>query len=274
MSTTSIQGEETQLAQTVEMFEVIAQSQPLDYQSLEILKEAYLKLGRDDDAIRTSKRIADAYLQLGQFSSAILEYETLLQRCPEDEQVQAALNQLASQTRDLDSSQEGSGNTARFNKRAGGITPLRGEDGRTTMRRVFVESRMITENDFEKCWSVPDSSKPPTDVIDPFIQTLADKAGVPVDKSLRLLSDKTRMGFLPLDRYDVDIELTRTFPVELCRRWCVLPFERMSKAILIATANPFSQHAAEQLAAHTSNRLVWYLAHPVEIAKNLRKAFR
>ena len=73
------QEEEAQLAQTVEMFEVIAQTQPYDYQSLEILKEAYIKLGREPDAINTSKRIAHAYVQMGQFSSAILEYETILQ---------------------------------------------------------------------------------------------------------------------------------------------------------------------------------------------------
>ena len=39
-------SEEAQLAQTIEMFEVITQSQPQDYQSLEILKEAYVKLGK------------------------------------------------------------------------------------------------------------------------------------------------------------------------------------------------------------------------------------
>ena len=55
-------SEEAQLAQTVEMFEVITQSQPQDYQSLEILKEAYSKLGRQKDVIATSKRIAEAYV--------------------------------------------------------------------------------------------------------------------------------------------------------------------------------------------------------------------
>jgi hypothetical protein len=52
--------------------------------SLEILKEAYLKLGRHDDVIITSKRIAEAYVQLGQLSSAILEYESVLQSRPDD----------------------------------------------------------------------------------------------------------------------------------------------------------------------------------------------
>lgn len=42
---TQTQGEEAQLLQTIEMFEVIVQSQPNDCQSLEILKEASSKAG-------------------------------------------------------------------------------------------------------------------------------------------------------------------------------------------------------------------------------------
>src|ERR1039458_5830171 len=87
-------AEEAQLKQTVEMFEVIVQSQPNDCQSLEILKEAYTKLGREPDVIRISKRIAEAYAEMGQLSSAILEYETVLQRQPNDVEVQTALRQI------------------------------------------------------------------------------------------------------------------------------------------------------------------------------------
>jgi hypothetical protein len=94
MASTLSPSEAAQLAQTIEMFEVITQSQPQDYQSLEILKEAYSKLGRESDVIGTSKRIAQAYVQMGQLSSAILEYETILQRHPNDPDVQAALKQI------------------------------------------------------------------------------------------------------------------------------------------------------------------------------------
>jgi hypothetical protein len=41
--------EHSQIVQTIEMFEVILQTQPDDYQSLEILKEAYSKVGRTAD---------------------------------------------------------------------------------------------------------------------------------------------------------------------------------------------------------------------------------
>src|SRR5256885_13851500 len=96
MPSTLNPGEESQLEQTIEMFEVITQSQPHDYQSLEILKEAYSKLGRDKEAVTTSKRIAEAYVQMGQLSSAILEYETILQRFPDDPDVKSALQRIES----------------------------------------------------------------------------------------------------------------------------------------------------------------------------------
>src|SRR5580658_9007736 len=97
MSMTTLNPDEAaQLTQTIEMFEVIVQSQPADTQSLEILKEAYTKLGREDDLVNTSKRIATAYLHQGQLSSAILEYETVLQRRPEDKDVREALKDIES----------------------------------------------------------------------------------------------------------------------------------------------------------------------------------
>ena len=96
-------SEEAQLAQTIEMFEVITQSQPQDYQSLEILKEAYAKLGREQDVLRTAKRIAQAYVTMGQLSSAILEYESILQRYPDDADVLAALGEIESKANSLGS---------------------------------------------------------------------------------------------------------------------------------------------------------------------------
>jgi hypothetical protein len=89
-----------------------------------------------------------------------------------------------------------------------------------------------------------------------------------------VLVDKSRLCYLPLEKYDVDLDLCRTFPPDVCRRWSVLPFDRMSKAILVATANPFNRQAAKEIAEATKSRLLWYLAPPAEIVKNLRKAFR
>jgi tetratricopeptide (TPR) repeat protein len=281
MATTTLHsGEEAQLQQTIEMFEVIVQSQPNDCQSLEILKEAYTKLGREQDVINTSKRIAQAYMQSGQLSSAILEFETVLQRRPDDAEVQAALKQIEEKASNADIQSSGvepvaltpAPDTAKAGVKKSRAADV--DDGRKTMRRVFVDSKLIKEGDFDLCWRSVDLTVAPPDVVEPFIHILAEKGLFDIEKSLKLLSDKSRTGFLPLDRYDVDIDLTRGFPADVCRRWCVLPFDRMSKSILVATANPFNQQAAKELAETTSHRLLWYLVSPGELIQYVRKAFR
>jgi len=284
MASTLTQSEEAQLAQTIEMFEVITQSQPHDYQSLEILKEAYSKLGREKDVIGTAKRIAEAYVQMGQFSSAILEYETILQRYPNDPDVQDALQQIESRANNVAVEQMLAEPAAiappkevvlrDSKKQPGRVIPKEFDDGRKAMHKIFVDGKLITNGDFDLCWNTQDLSVPPEGVVDPFIQVLADKAILQVDAALKVLTDKTRVAFLPLEKYDLDLDLGRTFPAETCQRWCVLPFDRMSKSVLVATANPFNQQAAKELAEATANRLIWYLAPPIELVKNLRKVFR
>lgn len=273
------------MTQTIDMFEVIVQSQPSDTQSLEILKEAYLKLGREDDVVQTSKRIAQGYLQQGQLSSAILEYETVLQRRPDDRDVRNALKEI--ELKAVGSSAQPVPNVLTMataplpsfetsmrvrNERANGVEEV--DDGRKTMYKIYVESKLITAGDFDLCWQSVDLNAPPLDVIEPFIATLDSKGVYTIEKSMRLLCDRARVAHLPLDRYEIDIELARTFPLEVCRRWCVFPFDRMSKSVLVATANPFNQQAAKELGAATKNRLLWYVAAPADLTSNLRKVFR
>lgn len=282
MATTLTQAEEAQLAQTIEMFEVITQTQPHDYQSLEILKEAYSKLGREKDVIGTSKRIAEAYVLAGQFSSAILEYETILQHHPDDPEVQAALKEI--ETKAAAASQPASTDTAVFRrsaegstgflKKSGGRSSGSIDDGRKQMQKIFVDAKLIAAADFDLCWPTPDLTVAPTDVTEPFVQVISDKGLMPADAALKLLSDRTRLAYLPLERYEIDIELARSFPAETCRRWGVLAFDRMSKSIMVATSNPFNQQAAKELAEATNNRLLWYLVPPADLVKNLRKVFR
>jgi tetratricopeptide (TPR) repeat protein len=274
--------DESQLKQTIEMFEVIVQSQPNDCQSLEILKEAYKKLGREQDVISTSKRIAQAYMQSGQLSSAILEFETVLQQSPNDAEVLAALKSIQDTAGDMTAQPIDGLEPAALAPAANGAkaegkarsSPQEIADGRETFLKIFVESKLISAGDFDLCWRTMDYAAPVADVTEPFIHTLSGRGIFPLEKSLKVLSDKSRLGFLPLEKYDVDIDLTRGFPAEVCRRWCILPFDRMSKAVLVATANPFNQQAAKELAQVTSFRLLWYISSPNDLILNLRKAFR
>lgn len=271
------------------MFEVITQSQPQDYQSLEILKEAYSKLGRQDAVVQTSKRIAEAYVQLGQLSSAILEYESILQLCPDDPDVTRALGAIESRANSfvppappveaeplqletaLSPKKKGSGKAAP----AAAPADMAGiDDGRAQMQKLFLDAKLISVADFDLFWPTPNMKQSPTAPSDLFIHTLNEKQILPLEKSLKLLAEKSRLAYLPLEKYDVDVELARSFPRDTCLRWSVLPFDKMSKSVMIATCNPYNKQAVRELEAHTKNRLVFYLVSPIELTKILKKVHR
>lgn len=275
-------SEKAQLEQTIEMFEVITQSQPQDYQSLEILKEAYFKLGREADVVGTSKRIAQAYVQLGQLSSAILEYESILQSFPNDPDVQNALAEIENKATSFAAPPP---SETVFNLKMavepgtsrpavpGRPAQADIDDGRAGMAKVFVEGKLLTMADFELYWSTPGPGEPGR-IIEPFVQILADKNLVPVDKSLKAISDRSRLAYLPLDKFDIDIDTARTFPKAVCQKWCVCPVDRMSKAVLMATANPFNKQAILELEKAIPYRLVWYISPPADLMKCLKRVFR
>src|SRR5256884_4356024 len=156
MTATLTPNEEAQLLQTIEMFEGLPQSQPLDYQSLEILKEAYFKLGRQKEVVDTSKRIAQAYVQLGQLSSAILEYESILQRYPDDPDVQAALAEIESKASSFVVPGEVEPAEKAGKKVKAKKAPTEVDDGKVAMQKIFVDGKLISSGDFNGLWHTPD----------------------------------------------------------------------------------------------------------------------
>ncbi|HYV29785.1 MAG TPA: hypothetical protein VEO53_01545 [Candidatus Binatia bacterium] len=275
-------SEEAQLQQTIEMFEVITQSQPQDYQSLEILKEAYHKLGRESAVLTTSKRIAQAYVMMGQLSSAILEYESILQRCPDDADVLSALGEIENKANTINAqaaAPEPAEATRHISRqaRSRSFDPKASsevDDGRQMMYKIFVESKVIAQGDFELCWITQDLSIAPGKIVEPFIQLLMDRGILPIERALKIMSDKHRSAYLPLDKYDIDVELARSFPTDTLQRWCVLPFDRMGKSVLVATANPFNKRVVLELEEAAKQRFLWYLASPADLLKALRKVIR
>jgi hypothetical protein len=218
---------------------------------------------------------------LGQLSSAILEYETILQRHPDDPEALAAMAQIENKANNINSLPALDGDAQ---PRTQYVTPaqktaetangaVETDDGRQVMHRVFVEGKMMTAGDFQLCWQTPGVGLQ-NKVVEPFIHRLADKGIIPIEKSLRILADRSRLAYLSLDKYDMDVELARRFPKETCLRWCVLPFDHLGKTVLVATANPFNKQAAHEIEQTTKHRVLWYLAEPAELIKFLSKIYR
>src|SRR5205085_12306062 len=118
--------------------------------------------GREKDVINTSKRIAHAYVLMGQLSSAILEYESILQRYPEDAEALKALGEIESKANSLNAAaalvevaeapKKAKPQPAKAKTGASRIPQADVDDGRMAMQKIFVEGKLISSAHFELCW--------------------------------------------------------------------------------------------------------------------------
>jgi hypothetical protein len=85
------------------------------------------------------------------------------------------------------------------------------DDGREAMYKIFVDGRHISAGDFDVCWPSANAERIPGQIAEPFVQTLAQRQLLPVEKSLKLICERTCLAYLLIEKYDVDVELTRSF---------------------------------------------------------------
>ncbi len=287
---TAISKEESQqLLRTVEMFEAITQSQPDDYQSLEILKEAYVKLGRVDDTRRISSKLAHAYAGVGQISQAILEYEGILQQFPNDAEAQAALAELESRTQQFSSktNQGVSPDTADSKPRklapvvttGAGAPPSSsvngdpGIDGDRALAEALIAEKLLTPQSLQPLLLQLKEKRPELIKKGQCLtlgQLLAEQQLLKLDDLLVFMVNKSDCPYLPLSVYDVDRDVACLLPRDVALAQCVVPFDVIGRSALVATANPLDAQAREYVQQMLAYNIFWFVSSPAEIMAVLR----
>jgi tetratricopeptide (TPR) repeat protein len=289
--------EHSQIVQTIEMFEVILQTQPDDYQSLEILKEAYAKVGRATDSLKTSRRLAEAYFNVGSYTLAMQECEVILLKEPNAPEILAMLGdietrlQAAGHTIVTSGSKSGliaaNGANGLTHNRAqeGGLMDLQqGRHGQNLQDRgddhlakFLVMQQLFTEDQVEKAVeTVKKLNKDLTgqalgaSLLDKICRQETDK----LDAAISGLIDRTKFAFVPIEYYDVDRQIPRMLPDNLTLGRLFLPFDLISRTIMIACCNPFDAAGRDAVQQSLDYTVTWYLARPSAIIKSLQDVYR
>ena len=103
-------------------------------------------------------------------------------------------------------------------------------------------------------------------------QLLVDEQLIKLEDLLSLLVERSGLPYLPLSTYDVDRDAVCLLPRELCFANCIVPFDLISRSVLIATANPFDMQARSQAEVMLAYNVFWYITSPEEIHTALRRA--
>lgn len=298
--------EQEQILQTIEMFEVIVQANPHDCQSMEILKDAYLRLGMKKEMINITKRLAQTYADLGQFSTAMLEFEHVLRTQPDDVETIAAMGELEEKMNKAARKGKTAGSDVKFNghaetgtlmttsatmrpdgfnstsgasaaaQRVDDVTAALVEDGNQALAKFLLQHRLAPEDVVHEALDRVQRRNemlPPSTLAASLIQDIV-KRGVELEGILCGILERSKFAYIPLEYYDVDRQVVRMLPESITLSRLIVPFDVMSRTVMVATANPFDalgKDAAQQLLDYS---IQWHLASPDAISRVLQQAYR
>ncbi len=301
--------EQEQIRQTIEMFEVITQANPHDTQSLEILKEAYGRIGQQTESLAVSRRLADTYMELAQYSSALLEYEAILQKEPDDAEIIAALGEVEARLQTTQQGQAGSGNasialdfravvqeggslmatkktqaTERSSLPGAGLDSdtiaarLEGaDDGHDVLVRFLTQHRLVPDDVLLQALSIvrkKNKERAPASPAASLIDEIVTRGSVNPDQLICGILDRSKFAYIPLENYDVDRQIVKMLPESLTLGHLIVPFDILSRTMMIAVANPFDAAGKEAVQQLLDYNIQWHLASPAAILQVLSETYR
>jgi hypothetical protein len=284
--------EHSQIVQTIEMFEAITQTQPDDYQSLEILKEAYQKVGRSADSLKTSRRLAEAYFSSGSYTLAMQECEVILLKEPNAPEILAMLGEIETRLQAAGHviASGGSKNgliasTGGGGARDGSLVDLQQgkhaqqlqDRGDEELGRFLVMQQLFPEEEVSRAIETVNllnknltGQSLGASLIDKLCRLETDK----VERVLSGLIDRTRFAYVPLEHYDLDRQIARMLPDQLTLGRLYVPFDLISRTIMVACCNPFDAAGREAIQQSLDYTVTWYLARPEAIITALQEIYR
>jgi tetratricopeptide (TPR) repeat protein len=286
------QADEAQILQTIDMFEVIARTNPEDYQSLEVLKEAYGKLGRTTEVQRVSRKLAEAYFNTGSYTLAMQEFEALLQQQPNSPEILAMLGEIEAKLQAAGQTPKSQVPESALIAQAlytpggeGGLVEIERkaeqynlqERGDEQLAKFLIVQQLFPEEEINTgLETVQQLNKSlsgqalAASLLDKLCRQDSDK----LELVLSALIDRTKAAFVPLEYYDLDRQLARMLPDNLTLGRLCVPFDLISRTIMVACCNPFDAAGRAAVQQSLDYTVQWYLARPGSVLKTLRDIYR
>jgi tetratricopeptide (TPR) repeat protein len=282
--------EHSQILQTIEMFEAITQTQPDDYQSLEILKEAYQKVGRQEDFVRVSRRLAEAYFNAGSHTNAMQECEAILLRDPNAPDILAMLGEIESRLQTSGQAivsasanngvnEETDGSLIDIGSRAGKVGKLANlhERGDDHLAKFLIVQQLFAEEEVSAALAMVTQLNKDLSgqaLAASLLDQLCKEDNGRLEAVLSALIDRTKFAYVPLEYYDVDRQIAPMLPEYLTVGRLFVPFDLVSRTVMVACCNPFDSTGREAFQQSVDYSVAWYLARPSAIVKNLQSIYR
>ncbi len=80
--------------------------------------------------------------------------------------------------------------------------------------------------------------------------------------------------YLPLSNYEIDNEVIRTVPEDVCRQFCLIPIDKIGKSLTLAMANPLNVQAIEDVELITGCTVQTFVSTASDIRNSIAKYYK
>ncbi|OPX28366.1 MAG: hypothetical protein B1H08_06015 [Candidatus Omnitrophica bacterium 4484_171] len=80
--------------------------------------------------------------------------------------------------------------------------------------------------------------------------------------------------FLPLENYDIPIEVAKIVPKNVAQHYCLVPIDKIGDTLTVAMANPLNMEAAEDLEDLTSLNIQIFVSTSSDIRAAIERSYK
>lgn len=80
--------------------------------------------------------------------------------------------------------------------------------------------------------------------------------------------------YLPLSNYEIDQEVIDSVPENVCRRFCLVPIDKIGKSLTLAMANPLNVQSAEDIELLTGCTIQVFVSTSTDIKQAIDKYYK
>jgi len=79
--------------------------------------------------------------------------------------------------------------------------------------------------------------------------------------------------YLPLNNYEIDGEVIKAVPENVCRQFCLIPIDKIGKSLSLAMADPLNVHAAEDVELITGCAVQTFVSTGTDIKEAINRYY-
>ncbi len=80
--------------------------------------------------------------------------------------------------------------------------------------------------------------------------------------------------YLPLSSYEIDAEVIRSVPENVCRQFCLVPIDKIGKSLTVAMSNPLNIQTLEDVELITGCSVQVFVSTATDIKQSIDKYYK